>query len=109
MQAGLLRDIISIEKMTITVSQENGEQISTWSQVWRGRARVQFSSGTQIVDNNETFNAITRTVTIRTKPYLTGALSNYRIVIKGDYYRILSRDIRDGDMATIMLVELINQ
>jgi hypothetical protein len=69
---------------------------------------VEFSSGTQLLENNETWNTITRKVTIRTKPVFTEPLSKLRMVIDSKYYRLLSMDVRVTDMATICIVELIN-
>lgn len=109
MQAGQLREIITIEKAVDTVNPVNGEQLRSWSQVWRGRAKVDFSSGTQAVSNGETINRITKKVTIRTKPSFADKLSMMRIVIGGDSYRILAKDVRSRDMATIFTVELINE
>ena len=109
MQAGLLRDIIAIQKATVTKNPNSGEENITWTQLWRGRARVEFSSGTQMLENNETWNSITRKVTIRTKPAFTDPLSMLRMVIDGQYYRLLSMDRRVTDMATIFIVELINE
>ena len=109
MQAGLLRDFVEVYRQTVTRNATNGEQESAWVKAWRGRARVEFSSGTQMLENNETINTLTRKVTIRTKPAFTDKLSTLRIKIGADFYRILSRDIRDTDMATIMIVELINE
>ena len=76
------------------------------------KAYVKLQNSTQLkqmVENNETINTITRKVTIRTKPVFSDKLTTLRIKIGSDYYRILSRDIRDTDMATIMIVELINE
>lgn len=109
MQAGLLRDKIAIERSNVTHNTENGEQVTSWQQVWSGRAKVDFSSGSQLVSNNETINTITKTVTIRTKPAFNEKLSNLRILIDGEYYRILAKDIRSRDMATIFTCELINE
>ena len=109
MQAGLLRDKITIERSDVTHNTENGEQVTSWQQVWSGRAKVDFSSGSQLVSNNETINTITKTVTIRTKPAFNEKLSNLRILIDGEYYRILAKDVRSRDMATIFTCELINE
>lgn len=109
MQAGLLRDIVEVYRSSVTKNATNGEQTLSWARIWKGRARVEFSSGTQLLENNETINTVTRKVTIRTKPFFTGALTDLMIKIDGDEYRILSRDIRKQDMATIMIVELKNQ
>ena len=74
-----------------------------------GRAKVDFSSGSQVVTNGETVNRMTKKVTIRTKPTWTEKLSMLRIIIDGDAYRILAKDVRGRDMATIFTVELINE
>lgn len=108
MQAGLLRDIIAIERAEDSVNPANGEQIRTWVQVWKGHAKVDFSSGSQTVSNGETVNYITKRVTIRTKPSFDDRLSMLRIVINGDCYRILAKDVRSRDMAIIFTCELIN-
>ena len=109
MQAGLLRDKITIERSDVTHNTENGEQVTSWQQVWSGRAKVDFSSGSQLVSNNETINTISKKVTIRTKPAFNEKLSNLRILIDGEYYRILAKDVRLRDMATIFTCELINE
>lgn len=109
MQAGLLRDKITIERSDVTHNSENGEQVTSWQQVWSGRAKVDFSSGSQLVSNNETINTMTKKVTIRTKPAFNEKLSNLRILIDGEYYRILAKDVRSRDMATIFTCELINE
>ena len=109
MQAGLLRDKITIERSDVTHNTENGEQVTSWQQVWSGRAKVDFSSGSQLVSNNETINTITKKGTIRTKPAFNEKLSNLRILIDGEYYRILAKDVRSRDMATIFTCELINE
>ena len=109
MQAGLLRNKITIERSDVTHNAENGEQVTSWQRVWSGRAKVDFSSGSQLVSNNETINTITKTVTIRTKPAFNEKLSNLRILIDGEYYRILAKDVRSRDMATIFTCELINE
>ena len=109
MQAGLLRNKITIERSAVTYNADNGEQVMSWSVVWNGRAKVDFSSGSQMVSNNETINTITKMVTIRTKPAFNEKLSNLRILIDGEYYRILAKDVRSRDMATIFTCELINE
>ena len=85
MQAGLLRDKITIERSTITYNADNGEQVMAWSVVWSGRAKVDFSSGSQLVSNNETINTISKRVTIRTKPAFNQKLSDLRMLIDGEY------------------------
>ena len=109
MQAGTLKDIIEIQKAVETANADNGEQRMTWQQLWRGRAKVDFSSGSQLVSNNETINTISKRVTIRTKPAFHEKLSNLRMLIDGEYYRILAKDVRAKDMATIFTCELINE
>ena len=109
MQAGLLRDKITIERSSVSLNEENGEQQLMWSAIWNGRAKVDFSSGGQMISNNETINTITKRVTIRTKPAFNEKLSNLRLLIDGEYYRILAKDVRSKDMAIIFTCELINE
>lgn len=109
MQAGLLRDKVTVERSIVTYNADNGEQQLSWTVVWSGRARVEYSSGSQLVSNNETINTITKRVTIRTKPAFNDKLSQLRMLIDGDYYRILAKDVRHKDMATIFTCELINE
>lgn len=109
MQAGTLKDIIEIQKAVETANPDNGEQRMTWQQVWRGRAKIDFSSGSQTIVNGETINRITKKVTIRTKPAFNERLSMLRVIINGDSYRILAKDVRGRDMATIFTCELINE
>ena len=109
MQAGLLRDKVTIERASVSHDADNGEQELSWVAVWSGRAKVDFSSGSQLVSNNETINTITKRVTIRTKPAFNEKLSGLRMLIDGEYYRILAKDVRSRDMATIFTCELINE
>ena len=109
MQAGLLRDKVTVERSIVTYNADNGEQQLSWTVVWSGRARVEYSSGSQLVSNNETINTITKRVTIRTKPAFNDKLSQLRMLIDGEYYRILAKDVRHKDMATIFTCELINE
>lgn len=109
MQAGLLRDIITIERCEDSKNATNGEQIQRWIPAWKGRAKVDFSSGNQAVVNGETVNRMTKKVTVRTKPTFQDKLSRLRIIIDGDAYRILAKDVRSRDQATIFTVELINE
>ena len=109
MQAGQLRDRVSIERSYVTKNSSNGEELLEWNTIWTGRAKVDFSSGTQLVSNNETLNTITKRVTIRTKPSFNEKLSTLRLLIDGEYYRILAKDVRPRDMATLFTCELINE
>lgn len=108
MQAGLLRDRITLEKATVTRNDDGSESIA-YTTRWSGRAKVEQSSGTMVNANGETFNTITKRITIRTKPAITELPSMLRVSYAGKYYRVLSIDARITDMATIMIVELINQ
>ena len=108
MQAGLLREILEIERVQIVKNQENGEEVMTWRRLWRGRARVEQTSGSLQLTNGETYNAVTKRITIRTKPVLNDLPSRLRVKYNGHYYRVISIDPRITDMATIMMVEQIN-
>lgn len=106
MQAGLLRDIITIEKSAI-VRDDTGGQNLIWTSFWRGRAEVKQSKGSQVVRNGEVYNTVTKQVTVRTKPRFS--VKDMRLDIAGQKYRILSMDVRVRDMATVFICELINE
>lgn len=108
MQAGLLREIIEIERAHIEKNPDNGEEVIVWRLLWRGRARVEQTSGSLQLTNGETYNAVTKRITIRTKPVLHDLPSKLRVKYNGQAYRVLSIDPRITDMATIMMVEQIN-
>lgn len=105
MRAGLLKDFVKIETPVRTATRY-GSQETTWSEYWSGRAWVRFSSGTQVVENGETFNRVTKKVTIR---YKTDVQSKMRLVINEKKYRILSIDESRSDQSTTLTVELINE
>lgn len=105
MQAGLLRDHITVEVATIT-RDKFGAQNTVWSVFWTGRAWVRFSSGNQVVVNGETLNTITRKVVIRTRAAVTPKM---RLKIGSEHYRILSIDDSARDLSKTMIVELINE
>lgn len=105
MQAGLLRDRITLEEAVVT-RDKYGAQNTEWASVWSGRAWVRFSSGSQVVLNGETQNTITRKITIRTRFAVNHRM---RIVYGQDHYRILSIDDSALDRSKTMTVELINE
>ena len=108
MQAGLLRDRITIERSKITRNADGSENI-VWNPLWTGRARVEQTSGNMANLSGETFNQVTKRITIRTKPAINEVPSSIRVLYLGRFYRVLSLDVRVVDMATILIVELINQ
>lgn len=105
MQAGLLRDRITLEQ-PVSTRDKYGAQNQSWTTVWSGRAWVRFANGTQVVLNGETVNTITRKITIRTRFRVTHSM---RITFGEDHYRILNIDDSALDRSKTMTVELINE
>ncbi len=105
MNAGTMRDIITVESMIID-RDEMGGQRQLWNPYWRGKAWVRFSSGARKVENGETVNTMTKKVTVRHHPRFT---PDMRIDIGGLKYRILSMDVNRKDMSVTFSVELINE
>ena len=109
MQAGLLRDKITIERSDVTHNTENGEQgdIVAASVEWSRKGGLHPAHSWCQTMRPST--PLQKKVTIRTKPAFNEKLSNLRILIDGEYYRILAKDVRSRDMATIFTCELINE
>ena len=57
MQAGLLRDTISIERAEEVTNTVNGEQLRTWVQIWKGRAKVDFTPFITAMFCTKSFNS----------------------------------------------------
>lgn len=105
MQAGLLKEWIVIEQESISRDYFGGEQ-KVWTQFARTRARVQFKSGDQILENREEIHTVTNTVTIR---YREGITRKMRLTWGDEKYRILSIDRNRQDQSLVIKCELINE
>lgn len=105
MQAGLLREWVTLESDEITRDQF-GSTTHVWKTFARKRARVQFKGGDKVEANGDTFFTAIITVTIR---YQNGINRNMRLLWGNEKYRILSAD-RDKMQGTlVMKCELINE
>jgi len=105
MNAGTMRDIITVESQTIE-RDEMGGQRQRWARYWRGKAWVRFSSGSRRLENGEVVNTEIKKVTVRHHPKFS---PDMRIDIGGLKYRILNMDINRRDMSVTFSVELINE
>lgn len=105
MQAGLLKEWIEIERETVKRDRFGGET-RTWETAFRKRARIQFRSGDQTLENRETVHTVINTVTIRWQP---GIDRRMRLSWGGEKYRILSADRNRADMSLVIKCELINE
>ena len=105
MNAGTLRDIISVEEPVETRDGFGGQQTG-WRTVWRGKANVGPTGGTRKEINSETVHTATRKVKVRWKPAFSVRM---RLVIDGQKYRILAMDRNRADMSATFTVELINE
>lgn len=105
MQAGLLNDTIELIEC-VTTRDAFGAEVQTWQSHWKGRARVQFSSGKRFNDNGEIFNTTTRKITVRKQ---VGVDVKMRVIYNGQQYRIITIDSRRSDMSAILTCDLINE
>lgn len=105
MQAGLLKEWVTFEAETIT-RDEFGGQKKEWKEVLKTRARIQFKSGDQVLENREEIHTLTNTVTIR---YRKGIARQMRILWDGEKYRILSIDRNRAEQSLVIKCELINE
>lgn len=105
MRAGLLTDTITLQRKTIH-RDAYGASTTAWTNVWAGRANVQFARGSRKEVNGEIINAVERKIVLRQQ---AGAELGMRVAYNGQYYRIITLDHRRTDMSTILMCELINE
>lgn len=105
MQAGLLNDIIEIQKL-ITTKDAYGSDIETYEYFLKTKAQVIYSSGNRLITNNEiTFNYNT-TFVVR---YYIEVIESMRIKFQSRYYRILSIEQDKRLQKKTIITELINE
>lgn len=105
MQAGLLKEWITIEEESI-IRDEFGGQIKEWIEKIKTRARIQFKSGDQVLENREEIHTVTNVVTIRYRP---GISRQMRLKWGSEKYRILSIDRNRTEQSLVIKCELINE
>jgi SPP1 family predicted phage head-tail adaptor len=105
MQAGLLRDIIEIEKVIIT-KDTYGSDIETYEYYLKTKAQVIYSSGNRNITNSEVVYNYNTTFVIR---YYIEITESMRIKFGGRYYRILSIENNKQFQQKTVITELINE
>lgn len=106
MIAGALKEIISVEK-PIEVRDEFGANKLVWVEaIPRTRAKVTYSNGNRVNDNNEIVFAYEVIFTIRIYHHID---EYYRIIWKNKKYRILSLEPDKAKQQIIIRAELINE
>lgn len=105
MNGGRLKEIITIQRSTITVDEYGANQLQ-WKDYITTRADVQYDSGNRMNESNEIIYTYTKTFTIRVYHKVD---EKDRIRWDGKYYRILSIE-KDKDKQNLTIkTELINE
>lgn len=106
MVAGTLKEVISVEKQ-IAIRDEFGANKLVWVQeIPRTRAKVTYSNGNRVNENNEIIFAYEVIFTIRIYHHIE---EQYRIIWKNKKYRILSLEPDKAKQQLIIRAELINE
>ena len=106
MKAGLLNEVIRIEK-PVTNRDEYGADSKIWeTQVAKTKASVTFNSGNRVNENNEIIYAYQVTFTIRIYHQINEEM---RIIWKNKKYRILSLEENKQRQNITIRTELINE
>ena len=105
LRAGLLRETMTILRPVVTRN-DYGEEVTTWEQVATTRCRVDFRSGTRVVETNEVFGPTTVMFVCR-RFY---ALDVYmRIQWHGRLYAIESVNEEGQKQSVTIIAQLINE
>lgn len=105
MRAGLLREEITVEKLTST-KDSYGSMTELWETKLSTRAEVKYNAGNRAALNNEIIHTSNVTFTVR---YYHSVDEADRILYKGKRYRILSVSRELYKQAISILTELINE
>lgn len=104
MKAGLLEEIIKIITPT-TIKNEYGEEIETWEDKYKTRARLIHNSGNRSNTNGEIFYTHNKTLQVR---HYVPVNSYDRIEWNNQLYRILDIEPNKQQMMLTITIELIN-
>ena len=106
MKAGLLNEVIRIEK-PVTDRNEYGADSKRW-ETWisKTKASVTFNSGNRINENNEIIHSYQVTFIIRVYHRIN---EDMRIIWKNKKYRILSLEENKQRQSITIRTELINE
>lgn len=105
MRAGLLRDEITVEKLT-TMKDSYGSIEESWEAKLSTRAEVKYNSGNRAALNNEIIHTSNITFIVR---YYHPIDESDRILYKGKRYRILSISRELYKQTISIITELINE
>lgn len=105
LRAGLLREVVTITRPVVTRN-AYGEEVTTWEEVLTTRARVDYRSGSRVVDVNEVFNPHTVTFTIRRFPDITGYM---RLSWRDQLYSIESVNYEPHRQQQTIIAQVINE
>ena len=106
MRAGLLTEVISVEK-PVTITNEFGANSIKWETfIGKTKAQVTYSSGNRLNENNEIIFAYEVVFTVRIYHQINERM---RIIWKNKKYRILSLEENRQLQTLTIKTELINE
>lgn len=105
MQAGLLKECITIEKPTVIQNGFGANELE-WSKFVDTRAYVNYTSGNRVTSNNEIIWAYQVNFTIRVYHQVNEKM---RIIWHGNKYRILAIEPDKDKQKQTIRTELINE
>ena len=105
LRAGLLREVIDIYRPIVTRN-DFGEETTQWALVAHTRARVDYRSGSRIVEVNEVTNPYSVTFILRRFISIEG---HYRISWRGRLYNIESVNSDPARQVQTLICEVIEQ
>lgn len=105
MQAGLLQEIILIERNHLHRN-EFGEEQTVWELHTQTRARVDWKAGNNIIENDE--RVFTRQLNFIIR-YYHDIRDTDRIIWRGRKYRVLYIEEHKHEQRKIITAELINE
>lgn len=108
MRSGRLKHFIVIEGLSTKSNEFGEEENSVYSEKLKARADVVYDSGNRTNDNGEIFYSYTKTFILW--DYFDEKVNEFdRIVYKGNYYKILSKELDEPNKLLYLKTELVNE
>lgn len=91
--AGALRQVVDIERWTVTSQDANGEDVGTWVLLITARAKIEPLSGKELVEARQLNEAIAMRITVRYANEIKDLTAKDRIVLGSRILNILGSPV----------------
>lgn len=105
MQAGQLRNVVMLQQRSTSLD-SHGQQVTTWSNLFPGRANIEPLSSRELLASQAVQNELSHRITMRYRSEFATpiAAAGWRIVYKGRYFNLSGVQNLDERNRTVELM-----